>query len=89
MFDQLGDVRRLVKNKHVAVKVNMVNTSAEDVSGIPLWLTVTVHPLVAQAMGSLLVGYGAQRVTFCDQLPFRSLEPDAFETASNWPSLTG
>jgi uncharacterized protein (DUF362 family) len=79
MFDQLGDVRRLVRHKHVTVKVNLVNTSAEDLSGIPLWLTVTVHPVVAQAMGSLLVRYGARRVTFCDQLPFRSLEPDVFE----------
>jgi uncharacterized protein (DUF362 family) len=78
IFDELGDVRRLVKNKHVTVKTNLVNTSGEDVAGVPLWLTVTVHPAVAQALGSLLVDYGARQVVFCDQLPFRSLEPDAF-----------
>jgi uncharacterized protein (DUF362 family) len=79
LFDQLGDVRRLVKRKHVTVKTNLVNTSAEDLSGIPLWLTVTVHPVVARALGSLLVEYGARQVVFCDQLPFRSLGEDAFE----------
>jgi len=77
-FDELGDVRRLVKNQHVTVKTNLVNTSGEDVAGVPLWLTVTVHPVVAQALGSLLVDYGARQVVFCDQLPFRSLEADAF-----------
>lgn len=78
VLDELGDVRRLVKHKHVTVKTNLVNTSGEDVAGVPLWLTVTVHPVVARALGSLLVDYGARQVVFCDQLPFRSLEADAF-----------
>ena len=78
LFDELGHVRRLVKGKHVTVKLNLVNTSEEDLSGIPLWLTVTVHPVVGLALGSLLVEYGAKEIVFCDQLPFRSLEPDVF-----------
>jgi uncharacterized protein (DUF362 family) len=79
ILDELGDVRPLVRGKHVTVKLNLVNTSEEDVSGVPLWLTVTVHPVVAQALGSLLVDYGARQVAFCDQLPFRSLDEDAFQ----------
>lgn len=78
LFDELGDVRRLVKNKHVTVKTNLVNTSAETVAGVPLWLTVTVHPVVAQALGSLLVSYGARQVVFCDQVPFSPLGEEAF-----------
>ncbi len=78
MFDELGDVRRLVRRKHVTVKVNLVNTSAEDLAGIPLWLSVTVHPGVAKALGSLFVEYGARSVTFCDQLPFRGLAQESF-----------
>jgi uncharacterized protein (DUF362 family) len=78
IFKELGDVERLVKGKHVTVKTNLVNTSGEDVSGVPLWLTVTVHPVVAQAVASLLGSFGARSITFCDQLPFRSLGPDAF-----------
>ena len=78
LFDELGTVRKLVRRRHVTVKTNLVNTSAEDLAGLPLWLTVTVHPMVAQALGSLLVGYGARRVTFCDQLPFRVSDAEAF-----------
>jgi uncharacterized protein (DUF362 family) len=77
-FDELGDVHRLVRRKHVLVKTNLVNTSEEHVSGIPLWLTVTVHPNVALALGSLFVEYGARSVTFCDQLPFRTPDAEAF-----------
>ncbi|MBM4029166.1 MAG: DUF362 domain-containing protein, partial [Planctomycetes bacterium] len=73
-----GDVRRLARGKHVTVKVNLVNSSAEDVAGVPLWLTVTVHPVVAMALGSLLVEYGARSVAFCDQLPFRCPDEEAF-----------
>jgi uncharacterized protein (DUF362 family) len=78
ILEELGDVRSLVKGKHVTVKTNLVNTSKEDVAGVPLWLTVTTHPNVAMALGSLLVDYGARRVTFCDQLPFRELDEAAF-----------
>lgn len=79
MLDEIGGVRPLVKGKHVLAKVNLVNSSNEDLSGVPLCLTVTTHPVVAMALGSLLVEYGARRVTFCDQLPFRALDEAAFE----------
>jgi len=78
MFEEIGGVRPLVRNRHVTVKVNLVNTSAEDVAGVPLWLTVTAHPIVAMAAGSLFVQYGARSVTFADQLPFRTPEEEAF-----------
>lgn len=78
MLEELGGVRALVKNKQVTVKLNLVNTSEEDVAGVPLWLTVTTHPVVAMALGSLLTGYGAKTVTFCDQLPFKALNEEAF-----------
>jgi uncharacterized protein (DUF362 family) len=78
MLNELGDVRSLVKHQQVTVKLNLVNTSEEDVAGIPLWLTVTVHPLVAMALGSLLADYGARRIVFSDQLPFRCSDEEAF-----------
>lgn len=78
LFDKIGSVRKLVKHKRVTVKVNLVNTSTEDLNGIPLWLTVTVHPVVAMALGSLLAEYGAKEVIFCDQLPFRTSDAEAF-----------
>lgn len=78
LLDDAGGVGPLVRRRHVTVKVNLVNTSEEDLAGIPLWLTVTVHPVVAMALGSLLVRRGARSVTFCDQLPFRPLGAEAF-----------
>jgi uncharacterized protein (DUF362 family) len=78
MLEQLQDVSALVRNKNVTIKVNLVNSSEEDLCGVPLSLTVIAHPVVALALGSLLVDYGARRVTYCDQLPFSSLEPSAF-----------
>ncbi|MFB3786247.1 MAG: DUF362 domain-containing protein [bacterium] len=78
MLDELGDVRSLVKNQFLTVKLNLVNTSEEDLGGLPLWLTVTVHPIVAMALGSLLADYGAKQVTYCDQLPFPALGEEAF-----------
>ena len=78
MLDECGAARRLVRRKHVTVKTNLVNSSEEDLAGVPLWLTVTVHPVVARALGSLLVEYGARTVAFCDQLPFRSADAEAF-----------
>jgi uncharacterized protein (DUF362 family) len=78
MLDELGDVRRLARRRHIVVKLNLVNSSTEDLAGVPLSLTVTTHPVVAMALGSLLVEYGARSVTFCDQLPFRSADEEAF-----------
>ena len=78
MLNDLGEPAKLVKNKFVTVKLNLVNTSLESVGGIPLPLAVTVHPVVALALGSLLVDYGAKQITFCDQLPFADTGPEAF-----------
>ncbi len=78
MLDHLGGVRKLVKRKHVTIKVNLVNTSHETLGGVPLPLTVTTHPVVAEALGSLLIEYGARKIAFCDQLPFRCAPEEAF-----------
>ncbi len=78
MFDELGDVRKLVKGKFVTVKVNLVNVAEEHVQGLPVTLTVVTHPHVALALGSLLTDYGAKRVTFCDQLPYRGKSEEDF-----------
>jgi uncharacterized protein (DUF362 family) len=78
MLDELGGIEKLVRRQHVTVKTNLVNSSEEDVGGVPLPLTVTVHPVVAKALGSLLTSYGARTVTFCDQLPFLELGAESF-----------
>lgn len=78
LFDELGGLGRLVRDRHVTVKANLVNTSQEDLSGVPLELAVTVHPVVALALGRLLVEAGARQVVFAEQLPFRAPDEEAF-----------
>ncbi len=78
MFDELGTVRKLVKNKYVTVKVNLVNVATEHVHGLPVEMTVVTHPKVALAVASLLAEYGAKEIRFCDQLPYRDPDNEAF-----------
>lgn len=78
MLEELEGVRRLVRGRRVVVKVNLVNSSDADVTGVPLWLTVTAHPAVAMALGHWLVRWGAREVVFGDQLPFRTSDEEAF-----------
>jgi uncharacterized protein (DUF362 family) len=78
MLEQVCDLGALARRKRVVVKLNLVNSSEADVAGVPLWLTVTTHPNVAMALGSLLVRAGAREVVFCDQLPFAALGEEAF-----------
>lgn len=78
MLDQLEGPRAWVRRRRVVIKVNLVNSSEADLFGVPLALAVTVHPVVAMALGSLLVQAGAREVVFCDQLPFRVPDEEAF-----------
>lgn len=78
LLAEVDGLGRRVRGRRVVVKVNLVNSSEADVAGVPLWLTVTVHPVVAMALGSLLVRDGAREVVFCDQLPFRGPDDEAF-----------
>ncbi|MBI1390880.1 MAG: DUF362 domain-containing protein [bacterium] len=78
MFDLIGGVRPLVKNKFVTVKVNLVNSPTQTWGGLPIWLTTVVHPVVAMAAGSLLAEYGAKQIVFCDQLPFNEPHEKTF-----------
>jgi len=78
LFDEIGGVRQLVKGKFVTAKVNLVNAPNKHVSGVPQGLTTVIHPAVALAAGSLLVEYGAKKVTFCDQLPLDGPDEESF-----------
>lgn len=79
MFDQIGGVRQLVKNKFVTIKVNLVNSPVHIWSGLPIPMTTVTHPDVAKAVASLLHEYGARQIVFCDQLPFDGDARDDFK----------
>ncbi len=66
MFDQLGGLGRIVKNKTVTIKVNLTGSPALRFQGKPLGLTHYTHPKMAAATAYLLDRAGARRVRFVE-----------------------
>ena len=66
MFDQLGGLDRLVRNKTVTVKVNMTGPPEQRFQGLALGLTHYTHPKVVGATAFLLGKAGAKRIRFVE-----------------------
>jgi len=66
MFDQLGGLQGLVKNKTVTVKVNLTGSPKVRFHGKPLGVTHYTNPQIAGAMAYLLDRSGARRVRFVE-----------------------
>jgi uncharacterized protein (DUF362 family) len=62
MFDQLGGLEKLVRNKTVTIKVNMTGPPGQRFQGLALGLTHYVHPKVVGATVHLLGLAGAKRI---------------------------
>ena len=62
MFDQLGGLEKLVRNKTVTIKVNMTGPPGVRFQGLALGLTHYVHPKVVGATVHLLGRAGAKRI---------------------------
>jgi hypothetical protein len=66
MFDQLGGLGRIVKNKTVTIKVNLTGSPGTRFQGKPLGLTHYTHPTMAAATAYLLDRAGARRIRFVE-----------------------
>src|SRR5882724_8022156 len=66
MFDQLGGLGRIVKNKTVTIKVNLTGSPGLRFQGKPLGLTHYTHPKMAAAVAYLMERSGARRVRFVE-----------------------
>ena len=66
MFDQLGGLEKLVRNKTVTVKVNMTGPPGQRFQGMALGLTHYTHPKVVGATAFLLGRAGAKRIRFVE-----------------------
>lgn len=66
MFDQLGGLSRVVKNKTVTVKLNLTGSPALKFQGRPLGSTHYSHPKTVGAMAYLLDRAGAWRIRFVE-----------------------
>ena len=66
MFDQLGGLAKLVRNKTVAIKLNMTGGPGNRLNGAAPGITHMVHPKVIAATAYLMGRAGAKRVRFVE-----------------------
>ena len=66
LFDQLGGLPGLVRNKTVTIKLNMTGPPAERVQGRAPGLTHYVHPKVVGAVAYHMGRAGARRIRFVE-----------------------
>jgi uncharacterized protein (DUF362 family) len=66
MFDQLGGIDRLVRNKTVTVKVNMTGSPGQRVQGRAPAITHYTHPKLLGSAAYLFGRAGAKRVRFVE-----------------------
>jgi uncharacterized protein (DUF362 family) len=66
MFDQLGGLDKLVRNKTVTVKLNMTGGPSNRLQGLPPAQTHYVHPKVIGATAFLMSKAGAKRIRFVE-----------------------
>ena len=66
MFDQLGGLPKLVRNKTVTIKLNMTGGPRNRLNGAAPGLTHMVHPKVIMATAYLMGRAGAKRIRFVE-----------------------
>jgi uncharacterized protein (DUF362 family) len=66
MFDQLGGLSRVVRNKTVTIKLNLTGSPALKFQGRALGVTHYSHPKMVGAMAYLLDQAGARRIRFVE-----------------------
>jgi uncharacterized protein (DUF362 family) len=66
MFDQLGGLEKLVRNKTVTIKLNMTGAPSQRVQGLAPALTHYVHPKLVGAAAYHLGRAGAKRIRFVE-----------------------
>jgi uncharacterized protein (DUF362 family) len=84
MFDQVGGLGRLVKNKTVAIKINLTGDPDARVGYIPIGSTTWTHPSVIAATVHLIGKAGARRIRLLES-PWKSVEPvEEYMTSAGW-----
>jgi uncharacterized protein (DUF362 family) len=84
MFDQLGGLERIVKNKTVAMKVNLTGSPTIRLGFHPLEDTTYTHPRVIGAMVHLMGRAGARRIRILES-PWSTADPiEEYILQANW-----
>jgi uncharacterized protein (DUF362 family) len=66
MFDQLGGLERIVKNKTVTIKLNLTGSPGLRFQGKPLGITHYTNPKLVGAVAHLMGNAGATRIRFVE-----------------------
>ena len=84
MFDQLGGLGKLVKNKTVAIKVNLTGGPELRFGHLPNERTYWTHPAVIGTSVRLMGLAGAKRIRILES-PWATVEPlEQYMLAANW-----
>ena len=84
MFDQIGGLGRLVKNKTVTVKLNLTGSPSARFQGRPLGSTHYTHPKTAAAFVHLLDKAGAKRIRLVEGCFGTNAPMEEFLLDSGW-----
>jgi uncharacterized protein (DUF362 family) len=66
MFDQLGGIEKLVRNKTVTIKVNMTGAPSQRIGGLAPAITHYTHPKLLGSAAYLMGKAGAKRIRFVE-----------------------
>ena len=84
MFDQLGGLGKIVKNKTVAIKVNLTGGPELRFGHLPNERTYWTHPAVIGTTIRLMAQAGAKRIRILES-PWATVEPlEHYMLAANW-----
>jgi uncharacterized protein (DUF362 family) len=84
MFDQLGGLPRLVRNRTVTVKLNLTGNPGMRFQGQPVGVTHFTHPKVVGAVARLMGEAGARRVRFVESAWATSGPLEEFMLDAGW-----
>jgi uncharacterized protein (DUF362 family) len=66
MFDQIGGLGRIVRNKTVTIKLNLTGNPGQRFMGRPVGQTHFTHPKIVMAAAQLIGNAGARRIRFVE-----------------------
>ena len=83
MFDSIGGIGELVRNKTVTIKVNLTGMSWDPLFGMPAYETYQTHPNTVAALCAALDDAGAKRMVIVESLYWRDPLKDTLQK-SGW-----
>jgi uncharacterized protein (DUF362 family) len=84
IFDQLGGLEKLVRNKTVAIKINLTGGPTQKLNGLPVEMTTWAHPTVIGATIALMGKAGAKRVRLLESHTAGTDSLESFMASANW-----